>query len=430
MCYILRKERWGAVLFNSSKRKYWLLNDTAFFMIKKLLIYKDRTVNSKILDFVKKMSMTIDNTRIVEFSNDFYPLTSPLYVDWYITPKCNLKCKYCFLTPQFWEIPELNIFSKHVIANQLVTSGVFEVTLLGGEPLMDVAVLLEIVQILTSNYIKVDISTNGLLLQKFTKYVSEFDIDKELVTISVSIQSLDPVILEKLTGFRYEIRQIFLKIEKLLQNNWNVAVTTVLTHLNIEEIPKIFEKCSKIGIKSYTIFYPYTSTYISLQAIPSLSDILALRNKLRKLKEQKDIRSCYHLVGAFNFLLFNSNKMLTHIKDEHPFNKLGTLFCKAGITKLDILPDGSVVPCILFPPNSWKLGNLLEGTSLRDIWGANKKLYRLRDRKYPKKCKECIWKETCRGGCAGESYNKYMSIDRPDPRCPIIKGEKWNAIQN
>jgi radical SAM protein with 4Fe4S-binding SPASM domain len=64
-------------------------------------------------------------------------------------------------------------------------------------------------------------------------------------------------------------------------------------------------------------------------------------------------------------------------------------------------------------------GNIFK-ESLIDIWKNNTLLKMLRDDNYlSEKCKRCVFKNSCRGGCRAFSYIKYGDITHVDPFCWI-----------
>ena len=91
--------------------------------------------------------------------------------------------------------------------------------------------------------------------------------------------------------------------------------------------------------------------------------------------------------------------------------------CNAGLTKLAVMPEGSVFPCNLLAGfKNFCLGNILND-DIEEIWGNRiLKFFRDADHNICKK-HQCIHYLTCRGGCPAHSCFSYGTPDRVDPRC-------------
>ncbi|HKT65978.1 MAG TPA: radical SAM protein [Burkholderia sp.] len=84
----------------------------------------------------------------------------PLFVKWYITQRCNLRCTHCYLT-DYTKSPELSEIVP--IIDHLGGRGVFGIVLIGGEPVVrnDLA---EIVKRISEHGIRTKIATNATLI--------------------------------------------------------------------------------------------------------------------------------------------------------------------------------------------------------------------------------------------------------------------------
>lgn len=90
----------------------------------------------------------------------------PLYVGLFITPRCNLKCVYCF--PDSPNRKDSNEFSRQEIVNiidDLYAMGTRYIVLLGGEPLLREDVD-DIINYITGKHIIVEVITNGYFTRR------------------------------------------------------------------------------------------------------------------------------------------------------------------------------------------------------------------------------------------------------------------------
>ena len=95
--------------------------------------------------------------------------------------------------------------------------------------------------------------------------------------------------------------------------------------------------------------------------------------------------------------------------------------CHAGRHSLNILPDGSVIPCPAFKDvSSARLGNIFKD-SLEKIWQSSIFLQRLRQPLSVSHCISCDFWNECRGGCAAQRFITYHELTKgPDPLCQCL----------
>lgn len=85
--------------------------------------------------------------------------------------------------------------------------------------------------------------------------------------------------------------------------------------------------------------------------------------------------------------------------------------CTAGISRISVLPDGSITPCNLVPLH---LGNI-RTDRIATVWYKSQLLQKIRN---SKNCSSCSFSEYCQGGCLafrklnGEHFNR-------DKRCNL-----------
>ena len=85
----------------------------------------------------------------------------PIYVQFYITSRCNLACEQCSIIHADAKHQEMNIEQINRVAENLKKIGVTIVLLIGGEPFVrkDIS---QIVEAFTSRNIHVRMQTNGV----------------------------------------------------------------------------------------------------------------------------------------------------------------------------------------------------------------------------------------------------------------------------
>ena len=92
--------------------------------------------------------------------------------------------------------------------------------------------------------------------------------------------------------------------------------------------------------------------------------------------------------------------------------------CGCVFSRLDVLHDGSIVPCCMLP--DLILGNITND-SLGEIWRTHPTLWALRQRReIPMQqvpgCQECEWASYCNGSCPGLAHQLTGDFNRANPQ--------------
>ncbi len=87
-----------------------------------------------------------------------------------------------------------------------------------------------------------------------------------------------------------------------------------------------------------------------------------------------------------------------------------------GISTVRVTPRGTVQPCVYWPGGA-PMATLLDVGE--DIVGTAPFA---QARAVPPACEPCAFRDTCAGGCAGRR-KLLRQPDKPDPYCPIMRGE-------
>ena len=134
------------------------------------------------------------------------------YMRFSITDRCNLRCKYCMpdgidCMPR-WDVLSLEEFEAIAIA--AASLGIKKIKVTGGEPLARKSCP-QLVKMLKNipGIEKVTLTTNGVQLDRYLDQL----LDAGLDAINVSLDTVDPVLYEKITG-RDKLSEVMKVIEK------------------------------------------------------------------------------------------------------------------------------------------------------------------------------------------------------------------------
>ncbi|NBD33716.1 MAG: radical SAM protein [Cyanobacteria bacterium] len=276
-------------------------------------------------------------------------LSFPLFIKWYITSKCNLRCKHCYLTdytiqPHIDEILSLiRYFGERKVQS---------IALLGGEPLIrdDLGV---IVQAIAASNMSIKIATNGILASK--KKAKEL-VDLGCQSFQVSLEGHTPELSDPVRG-----KDTFFKVVKGAQNlkesgAW-VGLAFTLSSENVLSIGEIHRFARELGADQLKLaaFVPVGTGSLSAGKYNLSREMVKVaRDALVELQSQYpnlDIDSAF----------------LPRKK-----NTCGITFgCGAGTTSLVINSDFSVSACDLLAEEDRTKVKLSQPSDIDDIWNHN-----------------------------------------------------------
>ena len=171
---------------------------------------------------------------------------APLYVQYYITARCNLACQQCNIIYAHADVPEIGLDKIKTVAKNLKKIGTSIVLLIGGEPFIRHD-LPDIVRIFNDEGIHIRIQTNGLA----SKDQLEKCVDAGAKDISISLDSLN---VEKQESINGGYKSSFLKAIQSIENvnsifpeDGSAFFGTVLMPENLHDIPNVIRFASAIG---------------------------------------------------------------------------------------------------------------------------------------------------------------------------------------
>lgn len=173
---------------------------------------------------------------------------NPYYIQYFLTGRCNLKCRQCNIVETNSRVRELDLEHIKKVAKNLKKVGVGIVLLSGGEPFIRDD-LPEIVSIFTNENLNVRLQTAGV---KFaTKQKLEACYNAGARDINVSLDSLDFLKSDYINATAGSGKNAVRTIEEISNifrdKSAILSFGTVLSRFNYKEIPAILEFAGRIG---------------------------------------------------------------------------------------------------------------------------------------------------------------------------------------
>lgn len=272
---------------------------------------------------------------------------TPIYVQFYITARCNLTCQQCNIIYANSDLRESTIYEIEGIAENLAKMGVAIVLLTGGEPFIRKD-LPEIIRAFESRGLHVRMQTNG--------FATEHQIEKAVEAgghdISISLDSLRAATQNKVNGdfegsWDAAMKTIGMFTRHLPAESSFASLGCVLQRDNMDDIEDVIKFGSEIGW--FTSLVPVHVTHFG-----------APRGFRTFDQQQSFIESEYPRVDAVldrvrdmrkqGYLLYDSDQYLDDIKTfvrngDTSWRDKNDGVCDSPNLYFAILPNGMFAPC-------------------------------------------------------------------------------------
>lgn len=310
------------------------------------------------------------------------------------THHCNLKCIFC-------DIPIRNVEKKDIsddkwlsLIKDLCELRPNIVTISGGgEPLIRTNLLIDIMKMLKSADIKIELITNGTFISdEVIKTIAEC-CHHYRVSLHATSEELDEILRGKKgsVNMSFEgIRKIAEWKKKFGREEPTIDIAMVLTKFNVSEIDKMIKKAAEAGANriSLRIVHKWGKKYR-----PSEEQ---MKNLKKSLSEYKKMATEKDLDLIYDFLVddvFSNDEQGNTINEAVSKNEP---LCTLPFREIVIFADGRVSPCCNFiiDPEDYDGVDSVKGKSLIDVWNGDefnkiRKSMKIEKDKLPKTCVEC-----------------------------------------
>ena len=272
---------------------------------------------------------------------------APVYVQFYITARCNLTCEQCNIIYANSDVRECTIDEIERIADNFAKMGVAIVLLTGGEPFLRKD-LPEIIYAFESRGVHVRMQTNG--------FASEEQIAKAVEAggkdISISLDSLQPATQDKINGafsesWHQALKSMALFTKYLPKEGSFASLGCVLQPQNMGDIEDVVRFGTEISW--FTSLVPaHVSDYAHPRGFRTFDN--SLRFRQNEFPVVDSIIERVREMRKEGFLLFDSDQYLDDIKrfirDEAiTWRSHNDNVCDTPNLYFALLPNGEFAPC-------------------------------------------------------------------------------------
>lgn len=365
-------------------------------------------------------------------------LINPYYVDFSVTPFCNLKCSFCSASADGKCSKEVVMSLEQIedIFNQFDENNIMRVSIEGGEPFLRDDIL-EILELTNKHMFSCYVNTNATLItEEVARRISTSGVDK----LCISIDGPEEI-HDKSRGVKGTFKKVENAIRYLQKYNVPIDAIITLTKINADYLFQTFDVIKKLGIENVAIML-LASVGKASQNIKDISleykEWKKILLKLTTLKKENKLPINLRIVqtGEASFPWEIYLPLVEADREEDlsvwiPQSTVSTLEkndfgCTAGKENLAIDGYGNVFGCsLMISHNELCAGNILQ-ESLSDIWNFSAVFAKMRDNKLQHiegSCAKCELLYKCKGGCRACAFAFSSKINSSDERCPICKGE-------
>lgn len=252
---------------------------------------------------------------------------TPIYACIDLTYKCNFSCRHCmFLNENLKEYTTAQIIN---LLDRLEDEKFVAVQFSGGEPLLRDD-FLEILDYSSRKRFAISLATNGSLIDdKLIQHLKQ----SKVKNIQLSIDGLEKS-NNSLRGSG-TFNTIVKALDKLLENNLPVAVATMVTKENIEEMKEMLDFLSKKNIQYWRLQHIICEMADMKNKLISIDEYLKAYESIIEYAKERDV----------NFPI----TMPCYFRENVPSNS-----CER--TLINISPDGKITGCFL---NNTKEGEFI-----------------------------------------------------------------------
>ncbi len=203
----------------------------------------------------------------------------PLFVKWYITARCNLRCTHCYLT-DYSKQSDLKSILKYV--DYLGSKGVYQMNLLGGEPLVREDLEL-IIQKIKTYKMDLTIATNGLLA---TPERAKSLVASGAKKYQVSLEGHTSKLNDPVRGYQTFERAVE-GIRNLKREGANVNLSFTISKKNYKSVKEMHALAKDLGVNvlRFTAFAPVGTGLTNQEDLSLTRDI--------SLEVRKEVFECF-----------------------------------------------------------------------------------------------------------------------------------------
>ncbi|MCB0628188.1 MAG: radical SAM protein [Saprospiraceae bacterium] len=344
-------------------------------------------------------------------------------IEFLLTEKCNIRCSYCFAEVDNRKKMMKEDTAKAILDKvlQLPTNRLM-IEFSGGEVFLNFPTFQFCVEYLKAHKgnkeILLTAQTNAMLLnEKILTYCEENQIH-----LSLTLDGPQWIHDKQRIGWNGKgtYHKVIEAIELLQKKKMPFGMIGVITAHSVDYAREIMDHYKALGVRSVKLNHCTPQGY-SREVWGDIG--IDGHDYLKFLKEVYAwIKDHDGAVTESNLSVFFLN-----ILSKTSQYRCTRTTCRAGSEFLVFDPNGDIFPCPRFKHNPLtRLGNIADvhETPVNELYKQNDLVRGIDERNVNRipMCKDCTWRNACRGGCSLETFEAYHTLDRESGICQFYKG--------
>jgi radical SAM protein with 4Fe4S-binding SPASM domain len=425
--YIFRKEYFGGLLYDRATNQLRIINHAGVKTLELLATYDvefseivpqvPERLREDLVTFyneVQELELLQDREVIETLSQSCTVpdglLSAPIQVYLFVTQRCNLKCKHCFVNADTRDTEGLTLFQLEGLLDQLRELKVPCIAVSGGEPFIRQDII-DILKAINDRGFALNITTNGTLL---TPSIVQRIVDEGIKFRFVYVSIEGPKEVHEFIRGPHSFQRAIEGLKMLHKAGIKAGITATLNGLNIRRIAELEELALTLDaplgislIKASGRAINYMGDLFQF----SIQDLAIAREEINEMRNNRDV---FIYCGELEDITSEDIALLT---------QLDVAKCGAGISTASVMHDGTVMSCPYmsdyFDDQGIRRGNVLE-SSFRDIWMDSPEFRYVRTFRLNETCSQCSrYRVDCMGGCPANAYQFWGDPMEIDPLCML-----------
>lgn len=281
--------------------------------------------------------MRLSSQKALHLMRRFLTPDRPLHAQWFLTNRCNYKCRSCGVWREKKQPTEISAEEIRTGFDALEKLGVAEIVLSGGNPLLR-SDIDEILEDASKRFITT-IYDNGSLAGK------KIDVLRKADFVAISLDTLNEEKNDYMRGVKGAYRKAMDAIDRLHTEGISVGVAPTVSQLNLYEMEDFTRHFTSRGIPVWFAVYSHDDARSQLFGIGKKNDELEIADKAGMVK------LCEKLVQMKRETrgIFVTDKSITALR--RLFLTGERIWkCRALQNFLMVNPQGQISGCHLYEP--------------------------------------------------------------------------------
>ncbi len=327
----------------------------------------------------------------------------------YITRGCNLRCRHCWIEPQFQgegrasSFLDVRLFAS--IIAQAEPLGLLGIKLTGGEPLIHPHIR-EILRHVLDRQLELIVETNGV---ECTREISEHIAECRNAFVSVSLDGVDPAVHEWVRGVKGSWRAAVEGIRNLVAAGISPQIIMTVMRRNSGQMEAMIGLAESLGAGS--VKFNLVQPIARGESMHTAGEVLSIEELIDLGRWVESV-----LVPEARLPIFFDHPP-AFLPLSRMFGSQGTGCDRCGILGiLGVLADGSYALCGIGEREPDLVFGNAQFDGLEDVWNQSPILRDIREGMPDRLdgiCSRCLMKRICLGACTAQNYHRSGTLWGP-----------------